>query len=112
MTKINARNKGLNYERRIVQELKELLSLENIGTTRNLNRYKDSLKIDIELSPFSIQCKALETTPSYHKILSEMPQDNNYNVIFHKKNRLGEVVVMDKKSFYDILAMLKFNGII
>jgi len=35
-----------------------------------------------------------------------MPKDNNYNVIFHKRNRLGEVVVMTKEDFYDILQML------
>ena len=113
MTKINVRQKGLDYERKLVIELKELLSDDSIGTSRNLNRFKDSLKCDIVNIPmFNLQAKATESTPSYHSLLKEMPQDTNYNVIFHKRNRKGEVVVMSKDSFYEILGMLIHNGII
>jgi len=60
----------------------------------------------------NIQAKATESTPSYHSLLKEMPDDNNYNVIFHKRNNRGEVVVLSKEDFYQIIEMLKFNGII
>lgn len=110
---INVRQKGLDYERKLVIELKELFGDDNIGTARNLNRFKDSLKCDIVNIPmFNLQAKATESTPSYHSLLKQMPQDTNYNVIFHKRNRKGEVVVMDKESFYEIIKMLKVNQII
>lgn len=111
--KINVRDKGLSYERKLVIELKELLGIEDIGTSRNLNRFKDSLKVDIVNVPMlNIQAKAMESTPPYHTLLKEMPQDTNYNVIFHKRNRKGEVVAMSKEDFYEILKMLKVNQII
>jgi len=111
--KINARDKGLNYERKLVIELKDLFGIETIGTSRNLNRYKDSLKCDIVNIPmFNAQCKATEATPPYHILLREMPNDTNYNLIFHKRNNKGEVVVMSKESFYEIIKMLKVNQII
>jgi len=113
MKKINVRQKGLDYERKLVIELKELFGDDRIGTSRNLNRYKDSLKIDIVNIPMiNAQCKATESTPSYHSLLKEMPQDTNYNVIFHKRNHKGEVVVLSKEDFYEIIKMLKVNQII
>jgi hypothetical protein len=41
-----------------------------------------------------------------------MPEDNNYNIIIHKRPNKGEVVVMDKNSFYELVKMLKVNQII
>lgn len=113
MNKINVRQKGLDYERKLVIELKELFGKDEIGTSRNLNRFKDSLKVDIVNVPmFNIQCKATESTPAYHSLLKTMPNDNNYNLIFHKRNNKGEVVVMGKTTFYQVIEMLRFNGII
>ena len=113
MAKINARQKGLDYERKLVIELKELFGNDNIGTSRNLNRHMDSLKCDIVNVPvMNIQCKATETTPSYHALLKQMPNNGNYNIIFHKKNRKGEIVVMSKEDFYAFINMLKVNQII
>jgi len=111
--KMDVRKKGLDYERKLVNELKVLFNNEEIGTSRNLSRIKDSLKCDILNVPmFNIQAKATEHTPPYHGLLKEMPQNTNYNVIFHKRNNKGEVAVMSKDSFYEIIQMLKSNGII
>ncbi len=111
--KINVRKKGLDYERKLVIELRSLFGNEEIGTARNLNRFKDSLKCDIVNVPmFNIQCKAMESVPPYHSLLREMPNDTNYNLIFHKRNNRGEVVVMSKEDFYEIIKMLKVNQII
>jgi len=41
-----------------------------------------------------------------------MPNNENYNLIFHKRNNKGEVVVMSKNSFYALIEKLRFNGII
>lgn len=111
--KINVRKKGLDYERKLVIELRGLFENEEIGTARNLNRFKDSLKCDIVNIPmFNLQAKATESTPSYHSLLKEMPNDTNYNLIFHKRNNRGEVVVLSKEDFYEIIKMLKVNQII
>jgi len=107
VAKINVRQKGLAYERKIINELKELLGDDEIGSSRNLNRYMDSLKCDIVNVPmFNIQCKAMESTPTYHSILKEMPSDAKMNVVFHKRNNKGEIVVMTKEDFYRIFKLL------
>jgi hypothetical protein len=46
----------------------------------------------------------VERTPSYHDVLSRMPEDGHINVVFHKRNRKGEVVVMKKADFYKMMA--------
>lgn len=110
---MDVRKKGLDYERKLVHELRELFNNELIGTARNLNRIMDSLKCDIVNVPmFNVQAKATEHTPPYHEILRDMPSNNNYNLIFHKRNNKGEVVVMSKEDFFEILKMLKGNQII
>jgi hypothetical protein len=66
----------------------------------------DSLKVDLtETYPFSFQCKAVEhLAKSYHSILDEMPKNGNTNVILHKKNNRGVVVVL---AFEDFLKLIK-----
>jgi hypothetical protein len=96
-----------------VIELKQLFGDDNIGTARNLSRIKDGLKCDVLNVPMmNLQAKATESTPSYHSLLKEMPQDTNYNVIFHKRNHKGEVVVLSKEDFYEIIKMLIVNQVI
>ena len=109
----SARQKGHDYERKIVKELREFLLFPDAVTSRSESKRTDDLGIDIMYTdPFNIQCKAVEKLGSVHKILADMPQGSNYNVIFHKRNRLGEVVVMSKDDFYEILQMLIRNQII
>jgi hypothetical protein len=47
-----------------------------------------------------------------HRVLSEMPQDSNYNIVFHKRNRQGTVVAMTIEDFKEIIQMLTQNQII
>ena len=113
MTKINARRKGIAYEIKLVNELKELFGNDEIGSSRNLSKHMDGLKCDIINIPmFNLQAKATEATPAYHKLLKQMPDNENYNLIFHKRNNQGEVVVMSKADFYEIIEMLKSEGLI
>ena len=56
--------------------------------------------------------KAVEKLGSIHDILAKMPQDQNYNVVFHKKNRKGTIVAMTIEDFKEILEMLITNKII
>lgn len=108
-----ARQKGHDYERRLVIDFKtlgELLNQEewkDCGTSRYLSKETDDKKVDLcKTNPFNIQAKATERSPSYHSLLKEMPNDDNLNVIFHKRNNQGEVVAMDKGDFYKLLQLV------
>ncbi len=112
MKKNNSRAIGHQYERQIRLELIEL-GWENCQTSRYASRETDDANVDfVNTKPFNIQAKRWKTAPSYHEILKSMPDDSNYNVIFHKRPSKGEVVVMDKKDFYTIIEKLRFNGIL
>jgi Holliday junction resolvase len=101
--KINARVKGCAFERQIAKELREL-GWKDCVTSRYGSKEMDDAKVDLLFTnPYSIQIKATERTPSYHDILSEMPQNENINIIIHKRNRKGEVVVMWKSDFYKLI---------
>lgn len=105
------RNKGNNYERQIAKEMR-LLGFENCATSRYVSREQDDKKVDLcYTQPFNIQCKSVERL-SYFSILKEMPEDENYNVIFNKKKRQGEIVVMWKEDFYELVNILKKENIL
>ena len=106
-----ARQKGHNYERQLAKEFREMGF--DAKTSRYASREKDDQKVDlIGTDPFSIQAKAWKSAPSYHKVLDEMPKDTNYNLIFHKRPHQGEVVVMRKEDFYELLLAMKNEKII
>lgn len=108
----NGRNKGHSYERKIRKEMIEL-GYESCETSRYESKKKDDQKVDLcNTDPFNIQCKAVERGLNYFDVLNSMPNDTNHNVIFHKKNRKGELVVMRKEDFYEIIEALKANSII
>jgi len=111
MTGKGARNKGLNYERKIRREFIDL-GFTNCTTSRYESKKVDDSKVDLcNTDPFNIQCKAVEKGINYNKLLSEMPKDENYNIILHKKDR-KEIVVLSKSDFMELLDMLIVNKII
>lgn len=82
-------------------------------SSRSESKNKDDQGIDLcYTDPFSIQAKAVEKLGSLHDILAKMPQDQNYNIVFHKKNRKGTIVAMTIEDFKEILEMLITNQII
>jgi hypothetical protein len=106
-----ARNKGHQFERDIVNELKELGF--DCSTSRYSSKEMDDKCVDIVgTPPFHIQCKAWKSAPNLHTELKKMPDDGNYNVIFHKRPRKGTIVAMTKEDFYCIIEMLKNEKII
>jgi len=110
--KNNSRAVGNAYERQIRLEL-IALGWDQCLTSRYASKALDDQLVDLTgTPPFSFQIKRWKSAPSYHEILRAMPQDNNYNVIIHKRPNKGEVAVMDKDSFYEIIKMLKTNQII
>ena len=105
-SKINARNKGCAFERQIAKELREL-GWKDCVTSRYASKETDDMMVDFVNTPnFQIQAKAVERFHAYHDILSKMPQNENINIIIHKRNRKGEVVVMSKDNFYRIIKLL------
>jgi hypothetical protein len=112
MKKNNSRAVGHTYERAVRLELIEL-GWTDCKTARYASRETDDANVDfVHTEPFNIQCKRWVSAPSYHEVLKSMPDDSNYNVILHKRPNKGEVVVMDKATFYALIEKLRFNGII
>ena len=112
MKKINARQVGHAYEREIRLELIKL-GWDKCQTTRFANRELDYNNVDfVNTSPFHIQAKRWSHAPAYQDVLKSMPKDNNYNIVIHKKPNKGEIVVMGKETFYQLVEMLRYNGII
>jgi hypothetical protein len=100
------RDKGNNFERIIAREFRDL-GFANCETSRYASKKTDDMKVDLMFTePFNVQAKAWKAAPSYHKTLKEMPEDTNYNIIIHRRPRQGDVVVIDKKDFYEIVEML------
>ena len=103
---------GHTYERSLRLELIGL-GWDKCQTSRYASKEMDDKVVDfVHTEPFNIQAKRWKSAPSYHKVLASMPQDENYNVIIHKRPHEGEVVVMSKEDFYEIIKMLKANQII
>lgn len=112
MKKNNSRAVGNTYERQLRLEF-IALGWDACQTSRYASKETDDKAVDFtNTPPFNIQAKRWKSAPSYHEVLKSMPDDCNYNVIIHKRPHKGEVVVMEKSSFYEIIQMLKKNGII
>jgi hypothetical protein len=108
----SARVKGHTFERDIVQWFKDL-GWDKAVTSRAESKNKDDQGIDLcYTDPFSVQAKAVENLGSLHKILAAMPDDSNYNVVFHKRSRQGVIVAMTLDDFKELIQMLKSNKII
>ena len=112
MKKNNSRAVGHTYERQLRKEF-IALGWDKCQTSRYASREHDDANVDfVHTEPFSIQAKRWKSAPSYHEVLDSMPDDNNYKVIIHKRPNKGEIVVMSKADFFEIISMLKRNGII
>lgn len=113
---IGARNKerGNNYERKIVKELQEL-GFSEVITSRKESKSTDDGKIDIidkaNKLPCFIQLKRTISTPSYFTIRRESiaPKDK-FCIIWNKQKKVGdrfmsdgEVVMLPKELFYELI---------
>lgn len=109
---INRRRVGGDYERQIRLEFIEL-GWADCQTSRYASREMDDANVDlVNIPPFNVQCKRWKSAPSYHEVLKSMPKNDYYNVIFHKRPGKGEIVVLNKDSFYELILMLKREKII
>lgn len=111
------RNKGHRYETKIAQELRNL-GFTDVVTSRSESKSMDDKKVDlVDRSgklPCYIQLKNTVNTPQYHAIKKECPlKDKPFIVIWNKQVKkekvfgsAGEVVIMDKDFFYELLSKL------
>lgn len=116
------REAGNQYERDLVNELKEIGY--DVVTSRAESRNMDAKKVDVfsplgtdpeRTLPYYIQSKFTASNPSYTSLLESMPKDRP-GLIFHKKSEsykckdyktrhrtVGEFVIMNKELFYKLL---------
>ena len=112
-----SKTKGSNYERKIVNELKEITGNNNICTSRSDSKKLDDMKIDISdpdnILPCYFQLKKTQSTPSVKKINEEVgkkdkplcilwdiqeKKEGNTNITSN-----GEYAIIPKQFFYNLL---------
>ena len=131
-TKGSSRNRaaGHSWERRCAIILREL-GYEDVKTSRECSRLRDSQKVDLCNAdedksgrlPYNIQCKTLNSSAPYHRLLKELEERNGrrqVNVVVHKMTKkttggrfdgIGEYAIMNLDDFYNILKLLKVNDL-
>ena len=131
-TKGSSRNRaaGHSWERRCATKLREL-GYEDIKTSRECSRLRDSQKVDLCNAdedksgrlPYNIQCKTLNSSAPYHRLLKELEEHNGrrqVNVVVHKMTKktaggrfdgIGEYAIINLDDFYRILKLLKVNDL-
>lgn len=102
---MNSRTKGHNFERQMAEKLRE------VWPECYTSRFKGSLWLDhcgvdlVGTPGYNVQLKAMERTPAYHDILEYMPKGENVNIVIHKRNRKGAVVVMKFEDFVRVMLL-------
>ena len=119
-SKIGKRNKqrGNSYERKLINELKEITGNENLCSSRADSKNLDNMKIDISdpdnVLSFYVQAKATQAVPQIKKINAEVGLKDKPLVIFwnaqepreHNQISVGEYTILSKEFFYDLIKLL------
>lgn len=96
------RQRGLSYERQVVQELRAMGF--DAHTSRYVNKKRDDEGVDIVTdAPLNIQCKCANVFKNPVPIIEDMPDDGDMNVVFNKVVGKMELVVLSTKDFYKLL---------
>lgn len=112
MKKNNSRAVGNAYERKVRREWIDMGWTDCVTARYGSKEMDDQLVDLLNTKPFSVQIKRWSHAPAYQDVLKAMPQDSNYNIIIHKKPNKGEVVVIGKEDFYELISMLKHAQVI
>lgn len=100
---MNSRTKGHGFERAMAERLRAIWP-ECYTTRYKGSPFLDSIGVDLVGTPgYNIQLKAMERTPAYQDILKSMPNDENINLIIHKRNNKGSVVVLRLDDFLKMI---------
>jgi hypothetical protein len=102
MTKINARTKGHDFERKFAEYLR-IYGYEAV-TSRSENRSLDDAGVDlVDNTPFYFQLNAGERlNTSYHDLLKSMKK-GKIPVVVHKRNNKGTIIAMKLEDFANLL---------
>lgn len=115
-----SKNKGSAYERKLVNELKEITGDTELCTARSESKNLDNAKVDIadpnNVLDFYVQAKATQSLPAVKKLNSEVGRKDKPLVIFWNAQEkrevnivsVGEYVIFPKEYFYELLK-LKFK---
>ena len=121
------RNKvaGHNWEREGCR-MCHSVGYPHVATTRAESRNRDALKIDLMNSEedingrffLNVQCKNTSSSLPYGKLLEEMPDGKEINIIWHKQTRkvndrfieIGRYAILNLNDFLGILRFLKENN--
>lgn len=108
----NNRTAGHSYERELAERFRQAGFVDCV-TSRSESKRRDDQGVDLcYTGPVNVQAKRWKSAPSYHEVLKGMPEESGQvNVIFHKRPRKGEVVVMSAEDFMEIAGTLMKEGI-
>lgn len=110
----NNKRRGNLYECKIAKELRDL-GYTGIVTSRSESKSMDDMKIDLidkhNKLPFYCQIKRTIKSPNYFEIKNACPLNDKPFVLFWNAQKptdstfrsIGEVVVLDKQFFYELL---------
>lgn len=113
-----SRNRGHAYERKIVNELKNITGDEDLCTSRSESKKLDDMKIDIadpnNTLSFYCQIKSTQQTPQIKKINLEVGKKDKPLVIFWnaqesrdaKQISVGEYCILPKEFFYKLISKI------
>lgn len=111
------RTRGNSYERKIVKELRELTSNENIVSSRSESKNLDNSKIDIadtdNILPCYFQLKATQNTPNIKQLNAEVgKKDKPLCILWNAQEAresnqisVGEYAIITKTFFYNLLKL-------
>lgn len=109
------RRRGHSYERKIVNELKEITGDEDLCTSRSESKRLDDMKIDVadpnNTLSFYCQIKATQQTPQIKKLNAEVGKKDKPLVVFwnaqesrdKKQISVGEYCILPKEFFYQLI---------
>ncbi len=109
---INAREKGKRFELKMAKIWMSHFG-GNVERSSFASKKLDDMGVDLtNTPPFNLQLKAHERSLNIHEVLDRMPEDNNYNVVIHKRNHQEPIVAMHMSDFLEMVEMLKANHLI
>lgn len=108
-----SRSKGIRYEQDLAREFREILHEETCRTSRAESRLLDACKVDLTCRFLNVQAKNVRGNINYNDLilsikealLENIPEREHLPVVvFHKKGRNREYIVMDKSDFYNLVS--------
>ena len=105
---MNSRNKGIQWEQKIVRELKQL-GFKNVLTTRNGSKYLDDKGVDLMNVPFHLQIKSGRSYVNYFNVLNRIEKiilDGKIDDLPFSLLRIYDVGKGNKRTFRDKLIFI------